>query len=39
LERNYEAWTGDRVTIDTAGQDIGQSFELLSALVSQKLRK
>ena len=38
VTRTYEAWTGDRISIDTAGQNIAQSFARLSALVSDQLR-
>jgi len=39
VQRNYEAWTGDHLAIDTAGQNIAKSFEILFALVSEKLPK
>jgi predicted kinase len=33
VERDYEPWTGDRVLVDTAGQDIEQSFAALKCVL------
>jgi predicted kinase len=33
IERHYEPWTGARIRIDTAGQDIDQSFASLRAVL------
>ena len=38
VTRTYEPWIGDRISIDTAGQSIAQSFARLTALVSDQLR-
>src|SRR5262249_21876653 len=35
--RTYEAWSGDRISIDTADQSIAESYARLSALVSDTL--
>jgi len=37
VTRTYEAWCGDRISIDTAGQSIAESYTRLSALVSDPL--
>ena len=33
VERDYRAWTGDRLVIDTAGQDVEQSVRTILAVV------
>jgi predicted kinase len=38
VARNYEPWIGDRISIDTAGQEIAQSFATLLRLVSERMR-
>lgn len=38
VARRYEAWTGNHIAIDTAGQDIEQSFATLLRVLSEWLR-
>ena len=35
VERDYRAWTGDRLVIDTAGQDVEQSVRTILAVVKE----
>jgi predicted kinase len=37
VKRNYEPWSGNHISIDTAGQDVAQSFATLLRLVSERL--
>jgi predicted kinase len=37
VKRNYEPWSGNHISIDTAGQDVAQGFATLLRLVSERL--
>jgi predicted kinase len=36
VKRNYEPWRGNYISLDTAGQDVAQSFATLLRLVSER---